>query len=299
MSAPSLLLLALAVAVPTDEMVQRQGQIEARLRIDVPDEGVEPGRARVRIDVVVVGPEGLQIAGPRLEDSRAAWRITRRTSSWREEDGQCVIATSMTLEQVAPGVMQLPGVVLLARQDDATAWRQLSWPDLLREPREGTGIEVTPPLPAPRWPGLLGVVSLGVAVALAVLLLVRRLSRRRPRPVPAHVRALAYLAEANVSPARAELVVRDFLDERFGLSTRRQTGREMLAACANLPDQAREALEELASRAERVKFAGVVPDESERLGAIELARRVIDSCSAVAPGQEGQGEENRYTGAGG
>jgi hypothetical protein len=204
----------------------------------------------------------------------------------------------MTLEQVKPGVMQLPGVVLLAREDGSAEWQELSWSDLLREPREGKGIEQTEVPPPSPWPGRMGAIALGFTVVLAAMLMLRRLMRRRPRPIPAHLRALAYLGEARVSPARAEVVVREFLDERFGLSTRRQTSREMLTACANLPEETRQALGELSSHAELVKFAGVTPDEPERLRSIELARKVIESCSTLPVGQTAAGEENRQTGAG-
>jgi hypothetical protein len=293
----SLLLVALLVAAPTDDFVQRQGQVEARLRLDLPDEGAGPGRARVRLDVEVTGPEDLEVDGPRLEDSLAAWRVTRRWSSWRREGGRCVIATTATIEQVKPGVVPLPGVVVRARESDRDEWHELTWDDLLRESREGAGIQETERPPPSPWPGRLGVGALVVVLALAAALVVRRVMRRKPRPVPAYVRALAYLGEANVSPARAELVVRDYLDERFGLATRRQTAREMLGSCSGLPEEARRALEELSGRAELVKYAGVAADEAERLRAIALARQVIESCATLPVGQEGTSEEKGETGA--
>jgi hypothetical protein len=296
-SGPSLFLIALACATSTDDLVQRSGRIEARLCLDVPAEGVEATKARVQIDVVVTGPADLEVSGPRLEDSLAAWRVAGRASSWREQGGDCVIVVSMTLEQTEGGVMPLPGVVLLVREGPSGDWRELAWPDLLRDPREAKIEQTEAPPPSP-WPGRLGVVALFAVVALAALLLVRRVLKRKTRPVPAHVRALRHLGEARVSPARAEVVVREFLDERFGLTTRRQTSREMLGACAALPQEAREALGELSSRAEMVKFAGLTPDEAERLKAIELARRVIGACSTLPVGQEAAAKENTETGAG-
>jgi hypothetical protein len=147
-------------------------------------------------------------------------------------------------------------------------------------------------------------VALIVAVALALVFLVRAVARRRrPALVPAHVRALETVRQIEQSPvealARLDQVLRAYLDERFGLSTRRQTVREMAASCVILPDEAWQAVGELTAQAELEKFAGVAADEAQVRRAVELARRAIEVCAALPVGQEPKGEENGTTAAAG
>jgi hypothetical protein len=139
-----------------------------------------------------------------------------------------------------------------------------------------------------------------IAVALALLFAVRALRRRRrPRLAPAHARALAGIAEIERAGgdelARLDVLVRDYLDERLGLHTRRQTVPEMITACADLPDEARRALAELASQTELAKYAAVEPGEADRRRALELARRVVESCATLPVGQETPRPENDET----
>jgi hypothetical protein len=294
------LLAAALFATPGDDFTIRHGEIVARLRLEIPDEGAGASRARVRLYVEVTGPQALEVTGPRLEDALSAWRIRRLASSWRSEDGRAVIGLSLTLEQVKPGVVALPGVVLRAREGDNVPWQDFSWPDLLSETHDSMQIDVTPAPPASPWPARLGVAALAVAVPLALLFVVRAVVRhRRPRPVPAHVRALAAVKKVEQSPgealARLDQIVREYLDERFGLSTRRQTGREMLDSCATVPEEARRAIAELSSKAELAKYAGVVPDEAQRRRALELARAAIGACAALPVGQAAEGKENGRT----
>lgn len=294
----SLIFLALLASAGTDELVVRRGDVEARVRVLVPDEGAGVGLARVRVLATVSGPAGLAVEGPRLEDGLAAWRATRRASSWREEGGRCVVGLSLTLEQVKPGVVPLPGLVLSVREGEASGWHELSWPDLLREPRDGPDVDRLPPLPPSPWPRRLALAALATAVALACLLAARRATRRVPRAETPEARARALLGEANVTPARAELIVRDYLDQRFGLATRRMTARETVAACAGLPEAARLAFAELTQMAELVKYAGVVAGAEERARAIGLALRVVEGSFAKAgeKASSGASEENASPG---
>jgi len=303
-SVASWLLLAAFFVTPGDEFTIHEGQIVARLSLVIPDEGAGASRARVRVFVEVSGPENLQVEGPRLEDALAAWQVRRLASSWRSEDGQTVIGVSFTLEQVKPGVVALPGVVLRARETTSAPWHDLSWPDLLNEAHDVPPIDPMDPQPTSPGPPRLGVVALIVAVALAVLFVARAIARgRRPRPVPLHVRALETVRQIEQAPtealARLDQVVRAFLDERFGLNTLRQTAREMAASCSMLPEEVRQAVSELSAQAELEKFAGVAADEAQIRRAIELARRVIESRAALPVGQEEGGKENGRTASGG
>jgi hypothetical protein len=276
---------------------QEHGDVHALLRVEVPEEGAVPGRSRLLLTLTFTGPAGLEVQGPTLEDALAGWRVTRRASSWRQ-DGQGVHwSLSLHLEQVKPGQVPPPGVVVRIRTAPAATWERLAWLDLLSEPRDVRPPDYLPPLPAPVWPARLRLAGVSLVCALAVLLAVRALQRRlRPRRIvtPA-ARALARLEPPNLPPsdrlaerfAHVEAVVRDYLDEQRGLKTRQQTTREVLSVLGELPADAQDALRELFERGELVKFAGQAPSAEECDRAVEQARQVVRACAvATVPGRE-------------
>ncbi len=293
------LLLAALAGEPSgaDLEVRRAGDIEARLVVEVPEEGIAPGRARIQLELTFEGPEGLEVQPPRLEDADAGWRLAGQTSAWRQEKGHVTWSITLRLEQVKPGVVPLPGVVVGVRDNPGTAWQTVSWMQPLHEAREVPPPDTLPPLPPSPWPGRLRWLGLALAGVLALALLARAIRRRlRARAVqPAHVRALARLEAAELPPpdraaerfAHVERVVRDYLDERFGLRARQQTTVQVLAGAGSVPAEAREALKELLEHGELVKFAGQVPTREECDRAIELARRVIQAgVAATVPVEE-------------
>ncbi len=294
------LLAALAASQPlrVDLAPQRRDDIEATLSVVVPEEGPGPARARLLLTLTVTGHSGLEVEGPRLEDALAGWRIGGGASSWREEDGRVVWAQTLRLEQVKPGNVPPPGVVVRVRDSPGAGWQELAWMDLLHEPRDVPPPAELPPLPASPWPRRLRYLALALVCGLALVLgaraIRRRLSARRPEP--AHLRALARLEPAALPPADrpaerfawVDRVVRDYLDEQLGLKTRQQTRAEVLAACEPLPPAARQALRELLERGELVKFAGQAPPPAEWEGIVEQAREVIRACAAPLPVGEGE-----------
>jgi hypothetical protein len=291
----ALLCLLAAVAGGRAEIAdlppRRAGDVEAHLRIDVPEEGIAPGQARLRYTLTFAGPEGLQMQPPRLEHAYAGWRIAARASSWRRDGDGAHCTLTLHLEQFKPGDIPPPGVVVPVRAGQDTAWQEVAWMRPLREPRDVAPPDTLPPLPRSAWPARLRWAAVVLACLLLAALLGRAVQRRRRRRAaqPAHVVALARLEEAALPPAdrpaerfgHAETVVREYLDARLGLKTLQQTTREVLAACRDLPAEARAALEELLRRGELVKFAGQVPTLQECATAVDLARRVIGACAAA------------------
>jgi hypothetical protein len=304
-------LVYLVAALAAGQMVgveyppQRRGDVEARLRVDVPEEGAAPGRGRVLVTLTFDGPPGLEVQRPRLEESLAAWRVAGRASSWRQQGERVHYELSLRLEQIKPGQVEPPGIRVGVRTAPATAWQEVAWLELLHEDRNVPEPDMEPPLPASAWPARLRWVALALAGGLLLYFLSRAVRRRlrRERAVPPDVRALARLEALDLPPAerfaQIEGVVRDYLDEQRGLKTRQQTTEEVLAAAGDVPAEAREALRELLERCKLVKFAGLpaTPEECEQ--AVELARRVICACAAVPPrhpAEEGeQGKEVRVT----
>ena len=293
MNAAVLLLAALSAGQPdaVDFPPQKRGDVTVELRITVPEEGAAPGQARLRLTLTFSGPETLEVQGPRLEDALAAWHVVRRASSWRKVGAGVAWSLSLQLEQIKPGQVPPPGVVVGVRASAAAAWQEVAWMEVLNDSRDVAPPDMLQPLPASPWPRRLLWTALALLGGLALVVLILWL-RRRPRValiLSAADRALARLQPGALPPgdrpaerfAQAEGVVRDYLDEQFGLKTRQQTTREVLAAAAELPAEAHAALQELLARGEMVKFAGQAPSAQECERAVELARVVIAVCSAV------------------
>ncbi|MBN1491286.1 MAG: BatD family protein [Phycisphaerae bacterium] len=141
------------------------------------------------------------------------------------------------------------------------------------------------------WPWFAGGV---VAVTLVVAVLVYWL--RRPKPVPppppAHEVALARLralvdkdliAQGQVEPFFVEItsIIRDYIEQAFGVRAPEQTTQEFLARSASAPAVARHrgVLEPFLVAADEVKFARAVPDQVLIQRTFDTARDFVMATS--------------------
>jgi hypothetical protein len=253
------LLLLWAVDLET----KRAGDVAAQLRVIVPDEGVAPGLARVRLEITLRGPESMEIDGPRLEDAFAAWRAPIVSSAWTDEG----VTRSVLLEQRKPGAAPLPGVVLRVRSSPGEGWRELSWPDPLHEPRNVSPIETTQPLPdGVWWPWAAGAV---VLVLLAALLGRRRIAAA----VPVDPATEAFTTMHSGSPDDVERALRHYIARRFAVPAHAATPGELLAALRDQLGEAAALLEEALKRCEAARFGPVPVD----LDVADPARRFVEA----------------------
>jgi hypothetical protein len=270
----------------------------ATLALQVPEQGPAPGLARVQLTLQVRGPGGLAVQYPRLEDALAAWRVEWSASSWSSTNEEALCEQTLALVQVKPGVVPLPGVTVRLRSAPGETWQDVSWPDLLREERDVPGPEqVAPPPPSP-WPARLRVagVSLVAILLLALLLFAgRRWRAARQRPLTADQRALARLAAAPADSAQAvthlDGVLRQYLDERFGVEASRKTTAEVLAALAEKgePATGRNDLAELLAWGDLAKFAPQSgPEDLQR-----IRERMGEFVRITASGEEKRKEKER------
>lgn len=229
------LLAALGPAVPLPP--QARGEVTARLTVTIPDQGAAPGLAQARWTLEVEGPPTLEIDGPRLEDALDGWRRPAEASSWAP--GR-VEVTWLTV-QTKPGVVPLPGVTLRVRAGPAAAWDEVSWHDILQEPRDVPPPIAPPAAPASPWPRRLLFAAFVVQGAVLLLLGARRWRRWRARPVPPPTPREAALAalespelpgpgEPRARFAHVAAVVRDFLERERGVPAGRLTTDELAAA---------------------------------------------------------------------
>lgn len=137
-------------------------------------------------------------------------------------------------------------------------------------------------------------VACGIAVVLAVALIVFAVRRRRLRPFkvpgePAHITALrrldSYRGAKFWEPSRQKLfytgvtdAVREYINARYGISAMEMTTNEIFEALrpVSLDGELTEELRSLFERADFVKFAKYVASEQENASVVPVAVRFVN-----------------------
>ena len=164
----------------------------------------------------------------------------------------------------------------------------------------GPGLEDHSELLVPRWPWWWWAAGGGAVLVLVLLLW---WWRRRPRrattsptevPLPPHVKAQRALArlrnEPRTTPAQIEhfyvqvsLVLRVYLEERFGLHAPERTTEEFLQEIEGSDRMAVDQnlrLKRFLGQCDLVKFAAVVPGEEVHLETFALAEQFVEATRA-------------------
>jgi hypothetical protein len=272
---------------------RQRGDMTARLNVRVLDRGPGPERGTVRFTLTVEGSATLAVQPVQLTDATSAWKVAQRASAWTPDGDRVVWTQSIWLEQVKPGVMQLPDAKVRFRESTSADWQEAEWTEILKTIRDIAPPEPVPPAPAPwpRWPW--------VAVALVLLIAVAWILRGRwaekTAPLPPDQWALRELEriERTVLPPAGEVdvfhtqtsnVVRRYLQERFGLRAPQQTTAEFLATpLPQLTAPQQDLLRDFFERCDLAKFAraGASSDDCRR--ATELARSFVQQTAAREP----------------
>jgi len=187
-------------------------------------------------------------------------------------------------------------------------------PESLKDLAPIDGQAQPPPLPASvTWPlAILG----GLAGAvLLVYLLVRFIRRERPPPPPVPAHEIAYrelewlLAQGYTG--RGELkefffhlsrILREYIENRFGLRAPELTTEEFLEELARkpggqgpaggeIPLEHQRLLREFLERADMVKFAKYLPDQKEIEASFEAAKRFIEATLKTERPRAGEAAE--------
>lgn len=142
------------------------------------------------------------------------------------------------------------------------------------------------------WPWMLAS-SCALAVLLAGIVYLARRPRRLPPPLPPHevaLRRLRQLAERGLGPESIEVffvevtgIVRDYIEQAFGVKAPEQTTEEFLAQMVSSPAvvRHRHVLEPFLVAADEVKFAAIRPDSAAMQRAFETAESFIVRSSSA------------------
>lgn len=271
-----------------------------RVVIDVTLPAQPAGLMLAPIDLAAVLPEGMTIAEERAPERRV------------EPDGRTRVRRSYLIDPFLEGAYELGALTLSAElpvvsgeakaEDDrthasiSTAPVELTITSVLSEQDSALAAEksVVDPPPAPWWsnPWLWGAAAAATAIASAIILAVRRRRARSMAPVfvTAHELALQRLSELMERRLvekgqfkefyqEASLVLRRYIEERFGLHAPERTTEEFLAESRSsallLEDDVR-VLKVFLDRCDMVKFAAAVPTTADAQGIAASVRQFVE-----------------------
>jgi len=133
----------------------------------------------------------------------------------------------------------------------------------------------------------------------------RRLHQPPPPPLPLHVTALAAIDQLLQEQgeggdfahfyAKLTLILRHYIEARFGLKAAEQTTEEFLDSLRHSPlfsEEQKQLLRDFLSRCDLIKFARIIPARQEVDAAIELCRDFI-RASGEKMGQDSTEEGAR------
>lgn len=261
-------------------------------------------------------PEGVAVELPKLDSELGAFLVAdyRRETPRLQSDGSMLHAWTYVLEPLLAEVYELPSLTARfsmpaeaggepgAQQELSSEaasievlmpseelWEQLD----IDDSAELSPSAQSQPKQA-RWPRLLALAA-GSLLLLALLVWLWR--RRRPccqaltEQLPAHVKALAALQAllADDLVAKGEIdefyyrlsgILRQYIEERFGLRAPEQTTEEFLAtlrqdASGLFSEQQRSLLEQFLRHCDMVKFAKHRPTAKELQSSFEVCKQIV------------------------
>lgn len=244
---------------------------------------VDAGRDLADVDLAKALPEGMSVV-----DLKTGRRVL--------EGGTAEVLREWTVEPFLAGEYEIGSVEVRAGDGEPLTTQpvRITVASVIQPGQEDLADAkpvVDPPREWPRWyEWALGV--LAVMLAGALIWAWRRRSVRAPEPerIPAHALALRRLAELMsrrlVDAGRyrefydeASLILRRYIEDRFGLHAPERTTEEFLSEArtsALLMEDDVRVLEKFLSRCDMIKFAAEVPTEREAAGVADVICEFVE-----------------------
>ena len=248
----------------------------------------------VTVTATLQGNAPLVVTPPKewlLPESAAVWRIRPNGPATLEKqaDGQERWVQTFRADPYQAG--ELPLAFAPIEVKSGAMAKSVEWPTHTvkvqtsitaanaAEARPITGIEDVPPeIIDDRGPTTIAFAMIGLSIVAALIAFALR---RRKAVTPTLAATVAQQIEAlershiageidgRTFAERLSEIVRDWVQSRFGLPAKQQTTTELTDASTNWDDGTREAIREVLSQCDRMKFAGREPtvDECRELAA--------------------------------
>jgi hypothetical protein len=303
-----------APAAPPVSEELASGELRVQLTLSSPQLSIAD---QLQLTLTATAPEDFEIDFPEFSGSALGdFTLTAATEAPKALDGaQLSQGRTLTLAPFLPGEYSIPAMTVSAQDKQhpdqkATVTipaRTITVTSFLAKDEKDPQItDIYAPLDQP-LPTLYYLLAGGAALLLFALLFYFRRRRRRqqppPPPLPLHVAALAAIDRLLQEQGTAcdfarfyaglTLILRHYIEARFGLKAPEQTTEEFLDSLRRSPafsEEQKALLRDFLGRCDLIKFARIIPDPREVDGAIGLCRDFIrTSGEKVMPGNTGGG----------
>jgi hypothetical protein len=284
-------------ATPVTEEL-RSGQLSVQLILSSSQISIAD---HLQLTLTATAPENLEISFPEFTGSVGDFTLSGTASTPKELIGaQIRQSRTLTLSGYLPGQYTIPEMKVSAkdkqaedRQAEVTIpARTIAVTSFLQGDEKDPQIaDIYPPVAQP-LPTLYYLLAGGAVVLVLALLFYffHRRGRQKPPPPPVllHVAALAEIDQLLQVQgencdfahfyARLSLILRHYIEARFGLKAAEQTTEEFLDSLRNSPlftGEQKELLRSFLGRCDLIKFARIIPARQEVDAGIELCRDFI------------------------
>lgn len=253
----------------------------------------------VTVTATLQGNAPLVVTPPKewlLPESAAAWRIRPSGPATLEKqaDGQERWVQTFRADPYQAG--ELPLAFAPIEVKSGAMAKSVEWPTHTvkvqtsitaanaAEARPITGIEDVPPeIIDDRGPTTIAFTMIGLAIVAALIAFaLRRRKVVSPTLAATVAQQLDALERSHIAgeidgrtfAGRLSEIVRDWVQSRFGLPAKRQTTAELTDITTNWDERIREAIREVLSKCDRMKFAGQEPKAEECSELVANARAI-------------------------
>lgn len=253
----------------------------------------------VTVTATLQGNAPLVVSPPKewlLPESAAAWRIRPNGPATLEKqaDGQERWVQTFRADPYQAG--ELPLAFAPIEVKSGAMAKSVEWPTHTvkvqtsitaanaAEARPITGIEDVPPeIIDDRGPTTIAFTMIGLAIVAALIAFaLRRRKVVSPTLAATVAQQLDALERSHIAgeidgrtfAGRLSEIVRDWVQSRFGLPAKRQTTAELTDITTNWDERIREAIREVLSKCDRMKFAGQEPKAEECSELVANARAI-------------------------
>ena len=289
------------------------GELRVQLTLSSPQLSIAD---QLQLTLIATAPEDFAIDFPEFTGSALGdFTLAAATEAPKALVGaQLSQGRTLTLAPFLPGEYTIPAMTVSAQDKQhpdhkATVTipaRIITVTSFLAKDEKDPQItDIYAPLSQP-LPTLYYLLAAGAALLLFALLFYFRRRRRRqqppPPPLPLHVAALAaidrLLQEQGTASdfarfyAGLTLILRHYIEARFGLKAPEQTTEEFLDSLRQSPafsQEQKSLLRNFLGRCDLIKFARIIPDPQEAEAAIGLCRDFIRASGENIPRSSKEG----------
>lgn len=285
----------------SDTIEQQQADGPLTVRMQLPAGEINPADNLI-LTLTATTPEDYVVSFPDFATTAGDFDVVDTTLSPKKLSNSLVTQNiTFSLSPFLPGEYSTPEIKITASvpDNDSSLVEVIFSPQtitvisLLQGDEESPSIsDIYEPLslPIPIWYFIVAGLVLLFFIAIAFFLMRRKRKHTKIIPLtPPHITALEAIdtllsqktdTEHSLFFAKLSLILRHYIEERFGLKAPEQTTEEFVTALGNTPmfsNEHKELLKNFLHHSDLIKFAQMTPTEVEIMGSVESCRNFVQA----------------------